>query len=292
MTKLEKYFYKNIKLIRRVTQILALLSIIGIPFLNKAGSRAIIGTFYSISIGNLDLIDPALMFQYILLAKEIHFPLLLAGLIPLIITLLFGKVFCGWICPFNLVAEFTDKIRKRIRPKTILTTNKNPKPQYYWFVFGSIVTIIAVSGIPVITFISFPGLISAHIADYVFFGAVGFELLFILFVLVSEIFIAPRFWCKYACPVGATLALLRQKNTLSIKFDANICADNCPVNLKKVSICNAACPMQLNPKQKSIYPYCINCGDCIEACYNKGGKAIRFSFHAYQKTKTSRQRLK
>ena len=286
MTNLEKVFYKKLKIIRWTVQVSALFFIIAVPILNKLGIMAVTGTFYSISVGNLDLMDPALMFQYILLNKEMYFALLLAGGIPLILTLLFGKVFCGWVCPYNLIAEFTDKLRKVIRPKTVRIKNKNPKSQYYWFVFGAIVTIIAISGIPLITFISFPGLISAHIADYVFYGAIGFELLIVVLIIVLEIFIAPRFWCKYACPVGATLALLRTKNTLSIKYDAIACGDNCPVNLKKIALCNAACPIHLNPRQDGIYPYCINCGACIEACYNKGGKSISFTFHPKQKLKS------
>ncbi len=247
------------------------------------------GTFYSIKIGNLDLMDPALMFQYILLNKQMYFAILLSGGIPLIIALLFGKVFCGWVCPYNLIAEFADKLRKVIRPKTTSPRNKNPKPQYYWFVFGAIVTIMAISGIPVITFISFPGLISAHIADYVFYGAIGFELLIVLLVILLEIFVVPRFWCKYACPVGATLALLRNKHTLSIQYDVKACADNCPVNLRKETVCNAACPVNLNPRKDGIYPYCLNCGACIQACYDTGGKAISFTFHPQKKSKHARQ---
>lgn len=262
--------------------------IIAVPLLNRFGIKDVTGTYYSISVGNLDLMDPALMFQYILLNKEAFFALILAGGIPLFITLLFGKVFCGWVCPYNLIAEYADKIRKIVRPKTIRLKNKNPRPHYYWFVFGAIVTFIAISGIPAITFLSFPGLISAQIADYVIFGALGLEILFVVFILLLEIFIAPRFWCKYACPVGATLGLLRARNTLAITYDANVCANNCPVNLKKVTLCNEACPLQLNPRQEGIYPYCINCGECIDACENKGGQAIRFSFHSYKKRKLSR----
>ena len=288
MTRLEPFFYRNLKLIRRIIQYGTVLFIIAVPIFNRFGFQSVRGTFYSISVGNLDLMDPALMFQYILLSKEFHFSILLAGGILLIPAVLFGKVFCGWICPYNLLAEYTDEIRKIVRPKTICLNNKNPKPQNYWFVFGTIVTIIAVSGIPVITFISFPGLISAQIADYVFFGAVGFELLLIVLVVLLEIFVAPRFWCKYACPVGATLALIRKKNTLTVSFDPKICKNNCPVDRHNTVICNAACPMQLNPRSKGLYPYCINCGACIEACYNKGGKALNFTFHPKEKMKPVR----
>ena len=282
---IESFINKNMTLIRRVIQITSLLFIIAIPILNIIGMRQVTGTYYSISVGNLDITDPALVIQQIFLTKEFQFHMLLAGLIPLIITILLGKVFCGWVCPFNLIAEFADKIRRKLKPKTKGKRNSNPKPQYLWFVYATIMIITTVSGASLITFLSFPGLISAQIADFVFFGALGLELLIIVLVLIIEIFFAPRFWCKYVCPVGAVLAIIRLKHTLSIKYETNICADQCPTNPNNVSICNDACPLDLNPRQKGIYPYCYNCGACVQACQTKGGKAIFFTFHPKRKKK-------
>jgi len=162
--------------------------------------------------------------------------LLLAGIIPLILTLIFGKVFCGWGCPFNLIAEYTDKLRRKIRPGSVKIQNSNPKVHYFWLVFGTIVMLMAVSGIPVITLISMPGLISAHVADLVFFSTIGIELSVVLIILLIEVFYKERFWCKFACPVGATLAFLRAKHTLSIYYDAKICSDQCPVDKFKLSL--------------------------------------------------------
>jgi ferredoxin-type protein NapH len=283
MTKFEKYLYKNLHLLRQLVQIAALLFLFAVPALNKFGYNEIIGTFYSMSIGNLDIVDPSLMLQHILLTKSIYFPLLLAGIIPLIITLIFGKVFCSWICPFNLLAEYGRKIRNFIKPVTKKGFNHNPKPHYYWFIFGLIITAVAISGLPIITLISFPGLISGQIADLVFFGTIGIEILAILLILVLEIFFKPRFWCKYVCPVGATLGLLRSNHTLAIQYNAQICTENCPINKKSESICNNACPVDLNPRQAGIYPYCINCGECIAACQNKGEKALSFTFNYNEK---------
>jgi len=279
MTKFEKYLYKHLHLLRRTTQIAAISFLFVIPILNKYEYNEIIGTFYSISIGNLDIVDPALMFQHILLTKSIYFPLLLAGIIPLIIALIFGKVFCSWVCPFNLFAEYGNKLRQVIKPIIKKGYNRNPKPHYYWLIFGSIITIVAISGLPIITLISFPGLISGQIADLVFFGTLGIEIIAILLIIVFEIIYKPRFWCKFVCPVGATLGLIRYKHSLAIQYNAQICTENCPVDKKSKSICNNACPVDLNPRQLGIYPYCTNCGECIAACQNKGEKAISFTFN-------------
>jgi len=278
MTGFEKFVYKHISLLRRIIQISTVIFIFIVPLLNKAGINHITGTFYSISVGNLDIVDPALMLQTILLTKQIFFPLLLAGLIPLIITLLLGKVFCSWVCPFNLLAEFADRLRRIIRPGSVKVHNNNPKPHYYWLVFGSIIMLVAILGVPIISFISMPGLITGQVADLIFAGVVGFEILLVIVILLLEIFIATRFWCKYACPVGATLALFRFKNTLKIKFTASKCVCSTNTILK----CNAACPLQLDPRNPGIYPYCYNCGECVDACRHNG-QALLFSFQSEDK---------
>lgn len=290
-SNLEQFIYRHLSALRRSVQFLALFFIFIIPFLNKQGINAIIGTYYSISIGQLDIVDPSIMLQSILLTKEVYFPLFLAGILPLIFTLFFGKAFCSWICPYNLLAEFGDKMRRKIYPKSIAKRNKNPKPHIYWFVFGSILIVLTISGIPLITLLSFPGLISGQAADAVFSAAIGIEILLVVFVLLLEVFIWPRFWCKYACPVGAMLAVVRSKHTLSIAYDPVVCANNCPVNSHGLSACNSACPLQLNPRQSGIYPYCYNCGACVDACQNEGGKSIKFTFHPQKEKQANKPDL-
>lgn len=277
MTGFEKYIYEHLHVLRRLVQVTALLFLFAVPILNKFGFNEILGTFYSIKIGNLDIVDPALMLQNILLTKEIYFPMLLAGIIPLIITLLLGKVFCSWVCPFNLFAEFTDMLRRKIRPKTVTVRHHNPKPHHYWLVFGVILTAVAVLGVPLIALTSMPGLISGQIADALFWGSLGFESLFVLFILAVEVFRAPRFWCKYACPVGATLSLLRSRHTLKIHYNPQQCS--CKPNYLP---CNSACPVQLDPRHTGIYPYCFNCGECVDACRNEG-QALTFTLQPAEK---------
>ena len=105
MTKFEIFLYRHLKLLRRIVQLIVVIFLILIPVLNRHQINFIIGTFYSLSIGHLDFADPTMVLQTILLAKKLYFPLLLAGALPLIIALLFGRIFCGWICPFNAMAE-------------------------------------------------------------------------------------------------------------------------------------------------------------------------------------------
>lgn len=267
MRKLEKYINNHLHFLRRMIQLGTVLFIIAIPIVNKIGYHAVNGTFYSLSLGKLDIVDPALVLQTILLTKSIHLPLLIATVIPILVTLLFGKVFCSWVCPFNFLAEFSEKLRWKFKPPTT-HRNRNPKPKYYWIVFGVILMMLIITGIPVITLISMPGLITSQIADVLFYNSVGIEVLLVFFLLILEILVVSRFWCKYACPVGATLAMVQSKRTLKIKYDSSKCAQ---CSEKTVNPCNKSCPINLNPKQPDIYPYCYNCFECIEVCNSFGG---------------------
>jgi ferredoxin-type protein NapH len=287
MNRIEAHVNKYLTRYRRITQISGLLLILIIPLLVLSGYRQIVGTYYSISFWQLDIMDPAIVIQHILLNRSLLFSILLMALIPLIIALLLGKIFCSWICPFNLLAEWSDALRKKVRPSSVKRINHNPKARYYWIVFASILILLSISGIPLITFISMPGLISAQTVDFILTGGIGIELALVPAVLLVEIFASERFWCRHFCPVGATLALFRFRNTLSVAYEAGHCHFQCSGSEKR-SMCNEACPIQLNPKRKGIYPYCFNCGACVEMCQKGGGKALKFVFKSNKSVKKNK----
>ncbi len=277
MSKFELFFYAHLKLIRRIFQTGILILIVAIPILNHHKISFINGTFYSMSIGHLDFADPTIVLQTILLQKEIYFALLLAGFLPIIISLLFGRFFCGWICPFNTIAEFVFLIQKKIKrdKSKNLNETKNLRPHFFWIAFGIFLAIIMIFGIPLFTYISAPGIISSQIADAIFIGQIGFDILFIVLILIIELILFKRVWCKYICPIGVTISLFRFKHTMRVKYLPAKCSGSV-----KVAWCNATCQFNLNPKQPGISPYCINCGDCVDICQRKFGKALKFTFQS------------
>lgn len=266
-------FNENITRLRRITQTGAFVFILAVPVLNLFNFTLITGTYYSFSIGSLVIIDPALIIQFILINKVALFTVIVSGLIPLLLALLLGKVFCSWICPFNLISELTHSFLQKFRITKGI--NKNPPSQIYWTIALGIFLITMISGIPFITLFSLPGLISAQTADAVLWGKIAPEILILLIILLIEAFVIPRFWCKYICPSGAILALFKTKNTLNIRFIAQKCKIQCSDD-KFRYMCNVICPLNLNPRKENIYPYCFNCGACVEMCNLQGGKALEY----------------
>lgn len=103
---------------------------------------------------------------------------------------------------------------------------------------------------------------------------IGLELALVLLVLLSEIFLARRYWCKYVCPVGAMLAAFRWRHTMRLVYAEPQCACHA-----LTEPCHYACPLQLSPKRENVYPSCFNCGLCTSACEKTGKAALTFSFN-------------
>jgi polyferredoxin len=72
----------------------------------------------------------------------------------------------------------------------------------------------------------------------------------------------PRFWCRYACPTGAMMAVFQKYSLVGMKRD--------PVKCTKCPHCEVRCPMQINildlPWEKFNDPECILCMECVDAC--------------------------
>lgn len=253
-------------------QIGSLMFMIAIPLLNRKGIHFLLGSYYSLSVGQWTIIDPALALQTFLLTAEIGAGLILAVAVPTVVAFLFGKVFCSWACPFFLLAEWGKGVRHRLISRSTPGLNRNSGRFLFWGIFAGFLILTGILGFPLITFLSMPGLLSAEIGDWLFPGPPGWEILLVGIILLLEIGLAGRIWCRYVCPVGATLALFRTGRTLRVKFSPEACS--CP---GEGLPCNMACPLGLNPKAAGIYPFCNNCGECVETC-KRFGQALQLTW--------------
>lgn len=270
-------FYRKLNTYRKAVQMFSLLFLILIPVLILLDIRYVIGNLYSISFWDLDIVDPAMMIQTIVLSKEFYLPLFIAALIPIILAAAFGRVFCSWMCPYNTLMELLEirwlkniqrKIFNRKRRK-----NVNPPPYVYWVVYVSALSMVLILGIPLLTWISMPGLISSEIFAAISGLGLGVSAVIFAVIFLAELILGKRYWCKYICPIGATLSLFRTKYSMQIIHDDSVC--DCAAFAEP---CASSCPFELNPKENNIYPYCFNCGRCIKICEISGNRALTFAF--------------
>ncbi|MDH3582662.1 MAG: 4Fe-4S binding protein, partial [Phycisphaerae bacterium] len=81
---------------------------------------------------------------------------------------------------------------------------------------------------------------------------------FLFGLLVVEVLVSQRLWCRYLCPGGALYGLIGRFRAVRVLRTAGKCT-NC-------ADCVVACPMALNPMRDKMGLECDNCLACVSTC--------------------------
>ena len=187
-------------------------------------------------------------------------------------TVFFGRFFCGFVCSFGALGDLVWFVSSKLRKKPRLiservdrflkafkylflmfivavvwalgavTFDSSVSP---WDIFGMYATL---SGWP-----SAPALLSAGFA-------------FLILIIAGSAFVE-RFFCRYACPLGAFFSIASKLRFLKVRKQREICG-NC-------RLCTLNCPAGI-----SMYRYdkissgeCFNCFECVSVCPRKNARA-------------------
>lgn len=208
--------------------------------------------------------------QASLTSRTNKFPAYVLGFL-LLFGALFGRLVCGWLCPFGLVQDLLHKIPfpKKLRrlpgdrvlkwlkyfilvgfvivlPLTILDIVGQGQPWFCEYICPS-GTLFA--GIPLIA--SNPPLRAA--LGWLFTWKAA-----ILVVLLVLSVIVYRPFCRYLCPLGAIYGLFNPIALYRFHIDKDKCT--------KCGACQHACKLDIPVWQKPNSTECIRCGDCRRAC--------------------------
>ncbi|MGB9840847.1 4Fe-4S binding protein [Thermovenabulum sp.] len=187
--------------------------------------------------------------------QKIHESSFVILMIVIILSILFGSVFCGFICPFGSVQEWIGKVGKRVLGKKfnrIIPSNYDKFLRYFRFaVLLWILYVTAKTG--TLVFADF----DPYNALFTFWtGEVAIQSLIFLGVVVILSFFIERPFCKYFCPLGAFIGLFNFIRIFKVKRVPASC-----ISCKK---CSNVCPMNIDVHKKEIIndPQCITCLQC------------------------------
>jgi len=188
----------------------------------------------------------------------------------LALTLLFGPVFCSWICPFGTVEEFIGKIGKKIFKKNynhFVPSIIDKLLRYIRYVILILVVInTAISG--KLLFANF----DPYFALFNIWSSevTRLSLLVLGLVLIGSLFVE-RPWCKYFCPLGALLGIFNLFRIVKLKRNEKTC-----INCKA---CDRICPMNINVStSKAVSNHqCISCFLCTDEITCPVNDTLNFS---------------
>lgn len=247
-------------------------------------------------------LDPLVAITAMLAGRALIAGLSLAG-VTVLLTLIFGRVWCGWLCPFGTVLEWLSPAGRR-EPAS--------GPPEQWRLIKHLLLFVilgmALLGSQTLLFLDPITMMTRTLAAaiwpalrYAIYTVEGvlyrFEFLwgpldfihnnvvFPLFRDVEAVFSqaaliflffaaivalnrwAERFWCRYLCPLGGLLGLLSKLSLLrrEVGQDCVGCA-----------LCSHSCPTAtINPDEgyRSDPAECTVCYDCLVDCPQSG---VRF----------------
>ena len=256
-----KFFRRNKLWPRTVVQIfffalIALISInhtlaesgAGIPFLSSASLHSLCPFGGVVSI-----------YQYATtgtFVQKIHESAFILMIVGFLLALLFGPVFCGWVCPLGTIQEWFGKIGQKIFKKRrynhFIPARIDRWLRYLRYgVLAWALYMTASSGTLIFAEVDpYHALFNLWSSEVAIGGIIVLAI-----TLVGSLFVE-RPWCKYACPYGAVLGIFNLFRIFRIRRVPGTC--------KLDGACNIVCPMNIMVSEKTIVRdhQCITCMKC------------------------------
>jgi polyferredoxin len=219
------------------------------------------------------------LFGQVLRIEELFFVLLailIAVLGFLLVTVILGRVWCGWLCPQTTLSDIAEWAARRLG----LKVQHNSLHGALWSkvllqgVFLLLAFLVASNLLwyfipPRLFFVQLITL-NLHYAAWTTFALTGI-------LVYLDLALVRRLMCKEFCPYGRIQTTLVDKATLSLHLP--------DTELERCIECNSCvrtCPMEIDIRH-GYQVECTNCGRCLDACRQVMAKRnesglIRYTF--------------
>jgi polyferredoxin len=218
-------------------------------------------------------LDPLTALSTTLANHSFYAPLAWA-LVAIVLTLFVGRFFCGFACPLGTINQFTGWLGRRGQGMAArVEANRYRRAQnlkYYLLAF--LLALALMGSVQIGIFDPLPlmqrsiNLALAPLADNRLgllsdqprFYASAWLLGVVFLGVVALNLVLPRFFCRFACPLGALFGLLARFTPWRIGKTADNCGD--------CRICEQYCEGACRPAGTIITSECVMCLNCLNRC--------------------------
>jgi len=216
------------------------------------------------------------------------------GLLILVATLLFGRVFCNWVCPYGSLHQFVGWLFNIGTARDRISQNRYRAVYFLKYgiltvflimsfmgalqiglldpiclMYRSFATVVAPAADMAVDILSVQanGLqldtlwldnlkFAPGVERRIFVGSFWIGLMII--GLVGLNIVVPRFFCRVLCPLGALLGVISRFSIFRINRDVHKCTD--------CNLCLTRCEGAADPQGAVRLSECFSCMNCIDDC--------------------------
>jgi polyferredoxin len=196
----------------------------------------------------------------------------------LAVSLVAGRAFCGWMCPLGAVQEWLASFARRLGGEKRHVRGKRTKAwlplslpigldrplRYAKYVILGLVILFS-------AFTVYPPLHSFCPVRAVFSFKLNTGLMWsVLITFIGTSLLVERVWCKYLCPLGATLAIFNKVSPVRLSADFKAC-NHC-------GRCDIECSMGIQDVPDNLSDTeCIRCLECLETCAREQALTLKIA---------------
>ncbi len=235
------------------------------------------GSLSAFGVDNISAICPLGYLETALASREVIPQLLISFLVIVGLTVLLGRVFCGWVCPIPLVRKLLVNNIDEGQAASMHDRTRDGLPPSGPVILAATLGTAAICGFPVFCLICPLGLVFATLfalLRLVHFNEPTIDLIVFPAIVIIELVLLKK-WCSKLCPVGALLSLFSRFNhRLVPAVDRSLCLEE--VTETKCRRCRSACSFDIDLKTgrgTGGISDCTKCRECAVAC---PVQAIRF----------------
>lgn len=182
-----------------------------------------------------------------------------------LLTIIFGRIFCGFMCSFGAIGDWFYMLSEFIQKKTGVKFPKIPEKaqinmQKFKYIVLLFIVLLCFSGNGEYVTKYSPWTVFSLITQRNFKIATYIVGSVLLIFIIIGMMLKERFFCQFICPLGAVFSLLPKNFLFSVKKKEEKCFNGCKA-------CTNKCPVYLKYDEAGMREgECISCGRCFMVC--------------------------
>ncbi|HEY3329064.1 MAG TPA: 4Fe-4S dicluster domain-containing protein [Capsulimonadaceae bacterium] len=177
------------------------------------------------------------------------------------VSLIYGRWWCGWVCPQTLASDFGDSVKTRL----VRAFRGKTSPQRHRVALGVWAVVMVVASVVTAALLGSyfiaPAVVWSSLVHPTDNPGVAIGTYFTAALMAGNLLAVRRKFCASVCPYGLFLSIAGDRNTMTVRY-LNERASDCIECAKCVTIC----PMSIDIRKGVNQPECIGCGECVDAC--------------------------